>query len=289
MRPEQLPAAGVCTATVSQSNYYTYTCTLSVPTAPEGMTWDVELYSWLDILSQPQNVSVPAGSNATFTVRTACSTSDGYQWRFNGTNLADNGRIAGSLSNSLSISNVRQGDAGGYSVVVHDPLGAVTSSVATLTVQVLPAPCSTVIFSENFESGQLPAEMAVSTVGTFSSPPGIQSITNFGASMAFGFGRSTCPANCFDGSVSTLTITLPAPTYISELSFQEMELYGNWGSEGEVLLNGVRVNQLDSSGLEDFGRVPVNDGIADTTFRTHQFVIDEVAMALGKTDPILLS
>jgi uncharacterized repeat protein (TIGR01451 family) len=167
-------AAGVWTATVSQSNYYTYTCTLSVPAAAKGMTWSCELYSWLDILSQPHNVSVPAGSNATFTVGTACSTSDGYQWQFNGINLADNGRIAGSLSNSLSISNVREGDAGGYSVVVHDPLGAVTSSVATLTV-LLPTPSVTwtnpapITYGTALSSSQLNA--SASSPGTFAYTP----------------------------------------------------------------------------------------------------------------------
>jgi uncharacterized repeat protein (TIGR01451 family) len=90
------------------------------------------------ITQQPVSVITNQGVNVTFTVGAVGSPPLSYHWQFNGTNLADNGRVVGSLSNSLSIFNVQEGDAGGYSVLVNNPLGSVTSSVATLTVLLPP-------------------------------------------------------------------------------------------------------------------------------------------------------
>ena len=56
----------------------------------------------------------------------------------NWTNLTDNGRITGSLSNVLTITNAQASDEGNYRVIVTNVYGAVTSSVATLTVIVPP-------------------------------------------------------------------------------------------------------------------------------------------------------
>ena len=50
-----------------------------------------------------------------------------YQWWFNGVS------IPGANSAAVSITNAQLADAGGYSVVVSDGCGSVTSSVATLT------------------------------------------------------------------------------------------------------------------------------------------------------------
>jgi len=72
--------------------------------------------------------------------------------------------------------------------------------------------------------------------------------------------------------------TLPSPTYISELSFDEMELYCNWGSAGEIIVNGI---SLEGNDVMDFGRLPYNDGIADTTYRTHYFELNELVRTVA--------
>jgi hypothetical protein len=59
-----------------------------------------------------------------------------YQWRFNA------GDIAGAAQSSLVLSNVQMARAGGYSVVVGNSLGSVTSSVAVLSVNVPPPPAA---------------------------------------------------------------------------------------------------------------------------------------------------
>jgi hypothetical protein len=56
-----------------------------------------------------------------------------YQWQFNGTNLA------GFTNATCAVTNITTTNAGSYRVVVSDTSGAVTSVVATLTVQIPPA------------------------------------------------------------------------------------------------------------------------------------------------------
>ena len=76
------------------------------------------------IVRQSPGIDTVAGSTAVFRVE---ATGDGpltYQWRFNGANIqtATNG--------TLTLSNVWGYNAGAYSVVVSNALGAVTSRVA---------------------------------------------------------------------------------------------------------------------------------------------------------------
>ena len=55
-----------------------------------------------------------------------------YQWRFNDMS------IAGATATNYTRVNAQAGDAGGYSVLITNLAGAITSSVATLTVNVPP-------------------------------------------------------------------------------------------------------------------------------------------------------
>lgn len=128
----------------------------------------------------------------------------------------------------------------------------------------------TTILSEDFEDGALDPRISVVTVGGFVSAPGVEPFTDFGSTGAFGYGRSNCRANCFDGHVTNLTITFDAPTFVSGISFKEMEIFGNWGSGGNVLADGVLVSPDRIS----FGRLPYNDFQADTTFRVYSLQID---------------
>ncbi|MBN2505780.1 MAG: DUF11 domain-containing protein [Verrucomicrobia bacterium] len=82
------------------------------------------------ILGQPRNQIALYGGTADFTVVASGSLPLGYQWRFNGVDLA------GATNAMLVLTNV-QGDAiGAYSVLVSNRYGAVLSKEATLELAV---------------------------------------------------------------------------------------------------------------------------------------------------------
>jgi uncharacterized repeat protein (TIGR03806 family) len=85
------------------------------------------------ITAQPQSQFVTAGSNVTFSVVAAGTAPLGYQWIFSGTN------ISGATSNSCTLAAVQASDAGNYSVQVTNIAGSVTSSPASLTVNIPPS------------------------------------------------------------------------------------------------------------------------------------------------------
>jgi len=71
---------------------------------------------------------VTEGSNYTFAVSATGTEPFGYQWRFNGTNLA------GKTLATLTTTNVRLTNSGNYTVVVTNYAGAITSPAAALVV-----------------------------------------------------------------------------------------------------------------------------------------------------------
>ena len=81
------------------------------------------------ITNQPTDQTVTAGQTATFAVSVSGTDPLSYQWYFNTNTL-----LSGAASSSLEIGNAQDNDVGGYSVVVTNSYGAVTSAVARLTV-----------------------------------------------------------------------------------------------------------------------------------------------------------
>lgn len=87
----------------------------------------------LAITAQPQSLTNPLGSTATFNVAAQGTAPLTFQWRFNGTN------ISLATTNSYSITNFQSTNAGNYTVVVGDFSGSLTSAVATLTASGSPS------------------------------------------------------------------------------------------------------------------------------------------------------
>ncbi len=83
---------------------------------------------------QPISQTIAAGTSAFFTVSASGTSPLGYQWQFNGANLGDGGQFLGSTSPMLTITNALTNNSGGYSVIVTNVAGSVTSAVATLSV-----------------------------------------------------------------------------------------------------------------------------------------------------------
>ncbi len=126
-----------------------------------------------------------------------------------------------------------------------------------------------ILLNENFESGTLNPFISFQSYGTFNSNPGIKNITNFGSTKSFGFGISTCPSNCFNGYLTDFTLTFPPMTFVDSMQYCEMELFDNWGSKGDIYING---NVLAKSYI---GNVPSNDGSPDVTPRCKTIVINQ--------------
>ena len=87
------------------------------------------------ILQRPASQTVPATSNATFSVLVSGAEPRAYQWFFNGAPLTDTARVSGSTNATLTIANARFADMGSYTVLVSNRFGAVLSDGATLTLQ----------------------------------------------------------------------------------------------------------------------------------------------------------
>jgi M6 family metalloprotease-like protein len=94
----------------------------------------------LTVLSAPSITQQPAGGTVPVpepAVLSTLATGGGtltYQWRKNGTDLHDGGRISGATSPTLTMSPTWMSDSGSYDVVVTNDCGSVTSDQATLTV-----------------------------------------------------------------------------------------------------------------------------------------------------------
>jgi len=100
-----------------------------------GSTWFVEnIAGPLIILNQPVNCTNLAGTAAKFRVVAAGSDPMSYQWFKDAVPLTEGSNYLGTQSSTLTVSNVLGADAGGYSVVISNVFGSVTSLVATLTV-----------------------------------------------------------------------------------------------------------------------------------------------------------
>jgi hypothetical protein len=112
------------------------------------------------ITSQPQSQAVVLGQNVSFPVVPGGTSPFGYQWSFNGTNLA------GATSSTLALNGVQTNNAGTYSVVVTNVAGAVTSAVATLTVYVPPS-----ITTQPASQAVVQGQTAVFSVGAGGTAP----------------------------------------------------------------------------------------------------------------------
>ncbi|MCF7763615.1 MAG: immunoglobulin domain-containing protein [Verrucomicrobia bacterium] len=100
----------------------------------------------VNIVQQPQSLSVTNGSNVGFTVVATGTAPLTYQWRFNGTD------IVGATSASLAVGNVQPANAGAYSVVVQNLVDAATSADAVLGV-IIPPSIQTQPVSQNVDLG----------------------------------------------------------------------------------------------------------------------------------------
>jgi uncharacterized repeat protein (TIGR03803 family) len=142
--------------------------TLAVVTAPVMITG-------------PAAQTVPDGSTATFTVVAAGSGLLFYHWYLNGILLTDDGRISGSTTSTLTISNASPADVGTYGVFVSNDYGVFNSSAAFLTV-----PSPPLIVAPAADQTVLPGATATFAVGAVGSQPLFYQWQNHGTNIASG-------------------------------------------------------------------------------------------------------
>jgi hypothetical protein len=82
----------------------------------------------------PAALSLLSGQNSAISVTVTGTPPLIYQWRKNGTGLANGGVYGGVATNVLTLTNVGTGNSGNYTVAVTNSTGAVTSSVTMLNV-----------------------------------------------------------------------------------------------------------------------------------------------------------
>jgi hypothetical protein len=95
--------------------------------------------SFPTIIVPPTNQTVGLGSRVTFAVTAVGISPLSYRWQVNGTDLVNGVRIGGATNFALTITNAQTSDDGGYSVIITNIVGSVTSSPpAVLTVLLSP-------------------------------------------------------------------------------------------------------------------------------------------------------
>ncbi len=111
--------------------------TLTVSTSPPVIT------------NQPQSQVVYEGDTVSFRVGAFAGPPPTYQWQRNGSNLT------GATNSDYAVHGATVNEAGGYTVVVSNQFGAVTSAVAVLTVQLRPPSIAYGPSSQTVNAGSL--------------------------------------------------------------------------------------------------------------------------------------
>jgi pectate lyase len=126
----------------------------------------------------PQGQTVLVGQDATFNVLASGTLPLGYQWYYN-----TNTPLTAYTNSTLTLTNVQLTNSGGYSVVVSNAYGSVTSAVAQLTVNVPVAP--SIITQPQDQTSILPgATVTFSVVAGGSEPLSCQWYFNTNTSLA---------------------------------------------------------------------------------------------------------
>jgi hypothetical protein len=95
----------------------------------------VDLTTCVPVISQhPSAGAACAGGSRSFMVAASSAAGVSYQWRRNGSPLADDSHTAGATTASLVVSSISAADAGDYDCVASNVCGVATSAPAALVV-----------------------------------------------------------------------------------------------------------------------------------------------------------
>jgi pectate lyase len=154
----------------------------------------------IEIDTQEQTALV--GQDATFNVVASGTAPLSYQWYYN-TDTA----LTNATSSTLTLTNVQLSDSGGYSVVVTNSYGSVTSSVAQLTVNVPVAPSITM--QPQDQTSILPGATATfSVVASGSDPLDYQWYYNTNTVLTNGTDSILTITNIQPGNAGSYSVTV---------------------------------------------------------------------------------
>lgn len=117
------------------------------------------------VIETPSSQSAPEGGTTVLSTLAVGSLPIRYQWRRNGINLANGGRVDGATGATLSLRGAVPNDTGSYDVVITNSVGSVTSTRALLNV-VPAAPIVTTQPSSKEVTAGTAALLTVETIGT---------------------------------------------------------------------------------------------------------------------------
>lgn len=134
-------SSNVLTITSSSTNYTGNYWLVATNPAGSNTSFVTRVFVGLPptVSAQPLSQTNLVGSNVTFTVSITGTPPFSYRWRKNGANLSDGSRISGSLTATLTLTNLQTTDAAQYSVMVTNEAGTIVSGGANLTVWVPPS------------------------------------------------------------------------------------------------------------------------------------------------------
>ena len=219
----------------------TYAATLSLTNLNDGVGQSRQFflqvaYLPVAITQQPTNQAILAGGVAAFTVA-ATGNDLTYQWQKNGAPLTDGGRLSGSATSTLTVSNATVADAGIYSVIVSNPLGAVTSAGAGLTLYTVGG--GEVVLNGGFETGDF-------SDWTRSGNTDLMSVTTNTSAVHSGAYGAQSGASDSPGWLSQTLPTVPGAAYLISLWLDSPD--GAAPNEFSVQWNG--------GGLYEFADLP---------------------------------
>ncbi len=180
------------------------------------------------ITTEPEDQPVFDGDTATFIVGTQSNALLFYQWLFdNGsyvTNLVNGGNISGADTATLTFRNASAANVGAYSVIVSNSLGAMTSSVAYLSI----VPWRPVIVTEPTNVTTLAGQTATLSVSAVGNKPFFYQWRKDGTNLMDG-------GNISGTATATVTVGNPTPTNTGVYSVVVSNALGSDISSGATL------------------------------------------------------
>ncbi|HTG43580.1 MAG TPA: immunoglobulin domain-containing protein, partial [Verrucomicrobiae bacterium] len=157
------------------------------------------------ILQLPQNIATNTGATVTFAVTAQGTGPLRYEWQRNLVSLQ------GATNRILTLTNVQLANAGNYTVIVRDQIGATVSSPVSLTVL-----ASITILSQPLSQSAVAGDSATFEIGVSGTPPfGFRWRRNGATVIPFTLGKSyftITNITSFDAGTYTVIVTNPVNT-----------------------------------------------------------------------------